>query len=124
MGLECPLQNIPGIQTNILCVLECRRRSIIVNIGFSIAILNEVLYHIKYYSKKLKISWKNVHIIPARYRYGLLYYLHFAWKLEKASVEAFTASMEASMEEMEATEASMEAFMEAMEAVEASMEDM
>ena len=37
----------------------------------------------------------------------------------KASVEAFTAFMEASMEAMEAVEASMEA----MEAVEASMED-
>ena len=33
---------------------------------------------------------------------GPLHYLHFAWKLVKASVEAFTASMEASMEDIEA----------------------
>ena len=45
---------------------------------------------------------------------GLLHYLHFGWKLVKASVEAFTASMEASMEDMEAMEASVEASMEDM----------
>ena len=56
--------------------------------------------------------------------FGLLHYLHFAWKLVKASVEAFTASMEASMEDMEAMGDSMEASVEAMEAVEASVEDM
>ena len=64
------------------------------------------------------------HCQPTRLYHGLLHYLHFAWKLVKASVEAFTASMEASTEYMEAMEASMEASMEAMEAVEASMEDM
>ena len=44
---------------------------------------------------------------------GLLHYLHFAWKLMKASAKAFTASMGACMDDIEA-----------LEAVEASMEDM
>ncbi len=42
-------------------------------------------------------------------RGGLRHYLHFAWKLMKASVEAFTGFMEASPEDMEAMEASMKA---------------
>ena len=37
---------------------------------------------------------------------GLRPYLLFAWNLMKASVEAFTAFMEASMEDMESMEAS------------------
>ena len=48
----------------------------------------------------------------------LRHYLHFEWKFTKASVEAFTAFMEASTEDMEATEASMKVFMEEIKAVE------
>ena len=48
---------------------------------------------------------------------GLRHYLHFAWKLMKTSVEAFTAFMEASMEDMEAS-------MDAIIAVEASIHSM
>ena len=43
--------------------------------------------------------------------YGLRHYLHLAWKLMKASVEDFTAFMEASMKDTEPMEASMEASM-------------
>ena len=53
-----------------------------------------------------------------------MHQLHFAWKLVKASVEAFITCVEAPMEDMEAMEASIESSMEAMEAVHASMEDM
>ena len=50
-------------------------------------------------------------IVQARCPVGLLHSLHFAWKLMKASMEAFTASME--VEAMEAVDASMKASMEA-----------
>ena len=53
--------------------------------------------HIRKYSKCL--AW------PIQGLPDLRHYLHFAWKLMKASAEAFTAFMEASMEDMEAMEA-------------------